>query len=78
MVSRLLKKPGSATVEAVTWPLKRAGGATAYAPRPERGGAGGDASQLRAKLDALTSNLEAQTKAEYSKGFQAGQAAARQ
>jgi flagellar assembly protein FliH len=76
MTSKLLKKP-TAELELVIWPRPRGAGGGSFVPRHERGAGGGDTSQLRAKLETLTANLEAQTKAEYSKGFQAGQSAAR-
>jgi flagellar assembly protein FliH len=75
MVSKLVKKP-AVELEPVTWPRRR--GAGGFSPRQEHGASAGEAAQLRAQLDSLTANFDAQIKGEHAKGFQAGQAAVRQ
>lgn len=76
MLSKLLKTPEKEVLP-VTWPRRRGADTGSRAVRTERGASAGETSQLRAKLAALTANLEAQSKAEYTNGFQAGQAAVR-
>jgi flagellar assembly protein FliH len=76
MLSKLLKNPKDGA-QPVSWPRRRTAQSGIGPARQERGGGAGEASQLRAKLAALTANLESQSKAEYTNGFQAGQAALR-
>jgi len=76
MLSKLVKNSNGGA-QPVSWPRGRGSQAGAPAARQERGGNAGETAQLRAKLAALTANLENQGKAEYTNGYQAGQAAVR-